>query len=99
MREIKEESKCLASLAVFRELYNNDKDVYSVICEFLREIISSHGKYQFTLTEITALLNDTYDFKIPEAIVNTSLSRFKTTLKKESGLFTVVDQKTFNIAG
>lgn len=67
MADIKEESKCLASLAVFRELYNNNRDIYAVIGEFLKEIISTNGKHQFSLTEITRLLNDTYDFTIPEA--------------------------------
>lgn len=99
MEEIKEESKCLASLAVFRELYNNEKDIYSIICEFLKEIITSQAKHQFTLTEITSLLNETYDFKIPEAVVNTSLNRFKTALIKTDGMFTVSDQTAFNITG
>lgn len=99
MTEIKEESKCLASLAVFRELYNNEKDIYGIICEFLKEIITSQAKYQFSLTEITTLLNETYDFKIPEAVVSTSLNRFKTALTKSSGVFTVADQSTFNISG
>ncbi len=99
MAKLKEESKCLASLAVFRELYNNEKDIYGIICEFLKEIITSQAKHQFTLTEITALLNETYDFKIPEAVVNTSLNRFKTALTKSSGLFTVTDQATFKITG
>ncbi len=99
MSEIKEESKCLASLAVFRELYNSERDIYGIICEFLKEIITTQGKHQFSLTEITILLNETYDFKIPEAVVNTSLNRFKTALTKSSGLFTVSDQTAFNITG
>lgn len=99
MTEIKEESKCLASLAVFRELYNSEKDIYGIICEFLKEIITTQGKHQFSLTEITTLLNEIYDFKIPEAVVNTSLSRFKTALTKSSGLFTVADQTAFDITG
>jgi len=97
MAEINEESKCLASLALFRELYNNDKDIYSIICEFLKEIVTTQGKYQFTLTEITTILNETYDFKIPEAVVNTSLNRFKTALTKTYGIFTITDKTTFNI--
>lgn len=99
MNGIKEESKCLASLAVFRELYNSESDVYGIICEFLKEIITTQGKHQFSLTEITALLNETYDFKIPEAVVNTSLGRFKTALTKSSGLFTIADQTAFIVTG
>jgi hypothetical protein len=99
MTEIKEGSKCLASLAVFRELYNNGRDIYDVICEFLKEIISKNGKHQFSLTEITQLLNNTYDFKIPEAVIGTSLNRFGKSLKKGHGIYTVIDRKVFEVTG
>lgn len=99
MTEIKEESKCLASLAVFRELYNSDRDIYAVIGEFLKEIISTNGKHQFSLTEITQLLNDTYDFTIPEAVIGTSLSRFGKSLTKAQGIYTVIDKDAFTVTG
>lgn len=99
MKDSLQESKCLASLAVFRELYNSEKDIYGIIGEFLKEIISTNGKHQFTLNEITQLLNDTYDFKIPEAVVNTSLSRFKGAIEKASGLFTITNQAIFTVTG
>lgn len=88
MENTLENSKCLASLAVFRELYDNQKDVYGVISEFLKEIISSENKYQFGLTEITLVLNESYDFKIPEAVVKTSLSRLP-FLSKSNGVYSV----------
>lgn len=99
MKEILEESKCLASLAVFRELYNSEKDIYWIIGEFLKEIITSNGKYQFSLTEISQLLNDTYDFKIPPAIVQTALSRFKDSFTKAQGLYTITNKSAFSITG
>ncbi|MFK5983669.1 MAG: hypothetical protein QM499_12210 [Flavobacteriaceae bacterium] len=99
MKNILEESKCLASLAVFRELYNSEKDIYGVIGEFLKEIITSNGKHQFSLTEITQLLNNTYDFNIPKAVINTSLNRFKSSLEKTEGLFTITNQSTFAVTG
>jgi hypothetical protein len=99
MTEIKEESKCLASLAVFRELYNSGRDIYAVIGEFLKEIISTNGKHHFSLTEITQLLNDTYDFTIPEAVIGTSLSRFGKSLTKTQGLYTVIDKDAFTVTG
>lgn len=99
MKEIKEESRCLASLAVFRELYNSEKDIYAIIGEFLRETISSCGKHQFTLTEIAHLLNETYDFKIPEAIINSALNRFKTSFTKYQGIYTIVDHSPFSNKG
>ncbi len=86
MKDCKNESKCLASLAVFRGLYNSKNDVYSVISEFLKEVIISQSKHQFTLTEITQLLNSTFDFHLPDAIVQTALKRIDFVVK-EQGLY------------
>lgn len=87
MKEIKEESKLLASLVVFRELYDKQKDIYGVIAEFLKEIIGSNGKHRFNATEITNLLNNTFDFSLPEAVVNTALRRLG--FPKKDGFFIV----------
>jgi hypothetical protein len=38
MNDCKNENKYLASLAVFRGLYNSKNDVYGVISEFLKEV-------------------------------------------------------------
>jgi len=86
MNDCKNESKCLASLAVFRELFNSKKDVYGVISEFLKEVIIKNSKHQFVVSEITELLNRTYDFHIPPAIVQTSLKRLD-FLEKVDGQF------------
>ena len=86
--ERKKQITSLASLAVFRELYNNQTDIYGIISKFLNHIIVSQGKYNFTLTEITNLLNESFGFSIPEAVVNTSLGRLE-DIKKEKELFTV----------
>lgn len=99
MKDIREESKLLASLALFRELYDKHRDVYGVIGEFLNEIISSNGKYQFNLTEITNLLNDTFDFSIPEAVVGTTLRRLD--LQRGQGVYIVnnmpkIDEQRIN---
>ncbi|UTW62657.1 hypothetical protein KFE98_00425 [bacterium SCSIO 12741] len=88
MSETIEESKCLASLAVFRELYNSEKDIYGIISEFITEVILSSSKHSFNLTEITNLLNDTYDFSIPEAVIRTSLNRVE-SLSKERGIYSI----------
>lgn len=88
MEEFIKASRCLASLAVFRELLDSQKDVYGIIAEFLREIIVSNAKHQFGLTEITNLLNDTYDFNILEAVAKTSLNRLE-FLEKTQHIYTV----------
>ena len=86
MKKTIEESKCLASLAVFRELYNSEKDIYGIISEFVVELIVTNSKHSFNLTEITLLLNSTYDFTIPDAVVRTSLNRLN-FLSKKDGIY------------
>lgn len=86
MIDIREQSRYLSSLAVFRELYDIQKDIYGVISEFLKEIIVSKGKHQFNLTEITNLLNATFDFDIPEAVVCTALGRLD-FIERKQGLY------------
>jgi len=88
MTNCNNESKLLASLAVFREIYDSKKDVYVVIAEFIREVIISNAKHQFNLTEITQLLNSTFDFKIPDAVVKTSLSKLD-SIEKINGFYNV----------
>ena len=85
-----DKSKCLASLAVFRELHDSKKDVYEIISAFLQEVIASSAKYQFNLREISQLLNETYDFNIPEAVIKSSLNRL-IFLTKSMGKYTVSD--------
>ncbi|MBU1193641.1 MAG: hypothetical protein KKE62_15160 [Proteobacteria bacterium] len=90
MTQINEESQRLASLAIFRELYDNQKDIYTVISCFLDEIITNQGKHEFNITEITNLLNKTFDFSIPDAVVQTALRKLE-YLKKEEGNFIVTN--------
>jgi hypothetical protein len=67
----------LAALAVFRELYDTQNDIYGVISKFLTGIIISKKLTSFNLTQITNILNDSYEFGIPEAVIRTSLNRLK----------------------
>lgn len=84
------ENRSLASLAVFRELYDKKTDVYNVIAEFLKEIIISNAKHTFSLTEISNLLNDIYNFDIPDAVVKTALNRLE-FLTKSYGVYNVTN--------
>lgn len=86
MDNVIEESGRIASLALFRELFDSEKDIYGVISCFLKEIIVTEAKFSFTSREITCLLNETFSFQIPEAVVRTSLRRIN-NLKSENGQF------------
>ena len=65
----------LASLAVFRELYNSKKDVYGVIASFLKDLIKNQNLYSFNLNEIHDKFNTAFEFDIPRAVIKTSLGR------------------------
>lgn len=88
MLDTTERSKILASLAVFRQLYNSKKDVYGVISEFLNNVIDTNALHQFNSTEITDLLNSSFGFNIPEAVVRTSINRVN-YLRKRDGIYFV----------
>jgi hypothetical protein len=95
MRQIKEDNRLLASLAVFRELYNAEKDVYGIISVFLNDLIGLEQFYSFDANEITNKLNDTFEFDIPKAVVETSLGRLK-FIEKNQGKYTVTDISKIN---
>jgi len=95
MRQIKEDNRLLASLAVFRELYNAEKDVYGIISVFLTDIIKIESLYSFSLNEITDKLNSTFEFEIPDAVVRTSLARL-TFLEKQQGVYLVTNISNIN---
>ena len=90
MRNTQEDNKLIASLAVFRELFNSEKDIYGVISVFLSDIIKAQSLYTFTLSDITAIFNKTYEFNIPAAVVNTSLGRLE-FIEKNQGSYIVTD--------
>src|SRR5690606_27285182 len=90
MRISNEDNTLLASLAVSRELYNAEKDVYGVISIFLKELIKTQRLYSFNLNEITSKLNTIYEFDIPQAVVRTSLARLK-FIEKEKTNYIISD--------
>jgi hypothetical protein len=85
----------LASAALFRELYDNNKDIYDVISEFIRASILLNSNWAFNVTECTHDLETTFGFQIPDAVINTCL---KKRLKKnnelvlERGIYSVTDK-------
>jgi hypothetical protein len=72
----------IASLAVFRELYDKNKDIYDVLRLFIITFIVDHNIKSFTETSLTQKLNNEYHFKIPEAVIKISLKRLSFLSKK-----------------
>ncbi len=65
----------LASVAIFKKLFNENKDIYDIIAEFIKNVIFSNHLYIFSLSQIHDAVCSKFNFDIPESV-------FKTTLKK-----------------
>ncbi len=89
------DQKLLASVALFRDLYDNNKDIYHIITEFIRSAINFHSKWSITSTECAHILSVTFGFDIPEAVIKSCLrNRLKKAgeLTVENGVYTTTDR-------
>lgn len=80
----------LAAVAVFRELYDSNKDIYDVLSLYIKEVILSERLVSFTCPEITEKLNRNNSFKINESVVKTALKRL--SIPRERGVYTVPEE-------
>lgn len=66
----------LASIALFKVLYDRKKNIYSLLYDFIiGAVLSSPDKRSFTSLEITNFVNDYYKFEIPESVIKTVLKK------------------------
>lgn len=89
--------KLIASVVVFKELHDNDKDIYDIIAEFMKNAIVLKKQWLFNSTEATNMLKEAYDFSIPEAVIKTTLrKRLKRAgfLNFEDGVYSVLDPQS-----
>lgn len=67
----------IASLALFRNLYNEGRsDVMTILCEFAKNIVYSKHLTGFTPTEIKNELKSEYEFYVPESVVESVIKKF-----------------------
>jgi hypothetical protein len=90
------ENNILASVALFSELYDSGRDIYDVIAEFIKTAAVSEAQWSFSATDATTMLEKTFDFKIPEAVVKTTIkNRLRrdniVTFDPRSQLYTITD--------
>ncbi len=92
-------SKLIASVVVFKELLDSDKDIYDIISEFIKSAVLSNNKWKFNSTEIKGLIEHEFDFELPEAVIKTTLKRRLAKagfLNFESGEYHVTKVDSFN---
>jgi len=87
----------LASVALFSELYNQQKDIYDVIGELIKASMVLEGIWALDATKATEILADSFDLDIPQAVVKTTLSKRLTrdqgALRYEGGSFYLKDEQ------
>lgn len=87
-----EEVKLLSSAAVLRALYDEKKDIYDVLSEFIKAVISSRHLAAFSSTDCVGYLQEDFGFSLPEAVIKTCLrNRLVRTngLSLQNGIYTV----------
>lgn len=79
----------LASIAVFAELCDSEKDLRSILKEFIKSVFEIENIYSVDVTQVTSLLNKHFDFELPEAVVRTCLNSLKKDeyLKRSDGKY------------
>lgn len=70
-----EDQRLLASVALFRKLYDNQKDSYDVLADFIRAAINIKSLWSFTVDDCSKALKDNFGFKIPTAVLKSCLKR------------------------
>jgi hypothetical protein len=84
------ENNLLASVALFGELYNNEKykSISDIIAEFIKGAVVYENKFSFNSTELTVLLDKVYAFKIPESVIRTTLNnKLKDIVERKDGYY------------
>lgn len=67
----------LASIAVFGELCNTERDVQSIIIEFIKSVYALEKLWSLTTIDVITLLKKHFDFDFPEAVVKFCLNQMR----------------------
>ncbi len=68
----------LAALAVFKSLYDNDKNVYNIIWEFTKNSLAKRELREFEVSDLNSYFAEDYGFNnIPVAVFTTMLRKHK----------------------
>ena len=95
MDRISDKRKCMASLAVFRDLYNKKRDIYSVIAEFVKLAIAEKALSSFNLQQMVNIINQEYGFDLPVAVVKRALGKLS-FLDNNKSSFAIKQDAVFN---
>lgn len=91
------QTNLLASIAVFAELCDTQRDIKSIINEFIKSVYGFERVWALDSIEVMNLLKKHFDFDIPEAVIKYCLNSLKNEnfLNKQNGRYSVKD-KSYN---
>lgn len=95
MTKLLHTNKLLASIAVFADLCNTEKDLKSILTEFVKSVFTIEKKFSMDSNEVTKLITNHYGFELPEAVIRTCLNNLVSNdlAEKISGKYFVQDDK------
>ena len=96
MNIISDQKKCMAALAVFKQLFNSSSDIFDVIAEFVRQAIVENGLAVFTEQQMHDLLLQDNGFDVPQAVIQTSIKRLAYLKRQKDAI--IVSSDGFNQA-
>lgn len=90
-------TQLLASVSLFKKLYDQDKDVFDVLAIFIKYIIRKNCLFSFSEYQIDEALKSEFSFNIPISVINTTIKN-RVKAKRSNGLYSI-DQReiAFNI--
>ena len=93
MKSRKPDRKLIASVSVLRALYDERRDIYDVLVEFINRTIANRSLSAFSSTECVQYLEEDFGLSLPEVIVKSCLRKRLVkagTLKLEYGKYSVL---------
>lgn len=85
----------IASYAIFRELYNSDQNIHSILGKYIKDIIFDKHLEVFTVPEIHEYLKEQYGFELPNATIFYSIRKLNIA-KIIKGTFYLSDKEWFS---
>lgn len=81
-------TQLLASVSLFKKLYDQDKDVFDVLAIFIKYIIRKKCLFSFSEYEIDEALKSEFSFNIPISVINTTIKN-RVKAKRSNGLYSI----------
>lgn len=89
-----EQSKLLASIALFTELCNTNTNFRDILNEFIKGVYSYEKVWSLNSQDVMIYLKKHFEFEIPEAVIRECLRSLVKTgfLSLNEGRYTIIDQ-------